>query len=270
VTGSGGYAAVRGFGDSSRFTIRIRVSNRFGEALAGARFYGTILVEEGKKVEAYGSTGREGGGLVTFELPVARYKSLILYRVEWTDGRGVVRAIVGQKMGPSDGLETGGTAPPQGEHGFVITMRACPHQLPLPEIVPTTRQFLLKSRGGRRVHEVYEDARDSLIAGLPAASACMAGKAIEAGIQLRGRSEGWPVESWLRDRHTLGDYLNESVVEGDLSATFTPHFFRTLKGANLTRIEGANDVAESTHVDEAKALLRTVTKLLDGWFSTSP
>ncbi|HEV2519116.1 MAG TPA: hypothetical protein VGX00_00645 [Thermoplasmata archaeon] len=152
------------------------------------------------------------------------------------------------------------------EQSFVVTTRTFLQALPLPEVKHETREALLATPQFRELHFAYEEARDSMIAGLPNASAAISGKALETAVLLRGSTKGWPVGQWGKSRYALGDLLREQVVREDVEAAFGSGFYRLLVGTNVPRILGAHQKGTHVHMDEARAVLRALTTLIDGWF----
>jgi len=145
-------------------------------------------------------------------------------------------------------------------------MRGVPQGMDAPEINHVTRRSLLKSAQLRYVHEAYEEARDAYISGLPNASAALAGKSLETAILVRGLTDGWPVAKWQEERTTLGGYLAKDEVKKAVIAAKGSTFYELLHGLNVTRIVSAHEKFESVHMDDARAALRSVTKLFDAWF----
>ena len=249
--------------------IPVAVSNRFGETLSRANVKGMLIGERNAK-ESQTSTQPDGKGLLVLEsgngFPGPRE---VAFLVSWTDDQGVVwgfdtKSRLQLSVTPDrHSLQ----AEPR---SFGITMRMVPQGLPAPEVGTSTRTALIGSPATRYIHDTYEEARDAFISGLPNASATLAGKTMETAILIRGISRGWPVGDWQERRFTLGNYIGEKVVSTDIIEVFGDGFYDLLRGSNVARIMGAHQKFETIHMDDSRAVLRAVTRLLDGWFGNPP
>lgn len=243
------------------------VTNRFGEPLRGAVVHITMGVGRlGQLPEQAITTGRDGRAVAQIASRYGPGRTPTRFRVTWTGPDGVVWGF-GWTQDLALILVRGTMdVTISDELGVTVTTRAFPQPLPLPEVSPATRAALLAGSTHRPLHEAYEEARDSLIAGLPNASAVLLGKTLETAIFLRGATLGWPTTDWAASKKMLGDLLRVDAVKADLEGTFTLAFYRRLLGLNLERIMGAHQLGEAVTVDEARAALGQVTRVLDGWF----
>jgi hypothetical protein len=243
------------------------VTNRHGIPLVRAELAVSAIGPDGPVGPLFRATTDERGvGELYAGLSAPTGTINLACRIRWTDEDGVV-------WGFESGLSSPVLPPIEGRggqeipvQGYIVTTRL-QIQAPLPpEITANVRGRIGALRDGRHLLHAYSEARDALIGGFPNSSAVMAGKVIETAIILRGRKLGWPTDEWEKGRFTLGDYLRESAVEQDISKTFSPGFFKLLSGTNVARILGAHQKFERIDMDNARAVLGGVTKLLDGWF----
>lgn len=246
--------------------ILFAVSDRFGVPLEGAILESRVKHGSETYGISHGSAGKSGKGTMLIDGPAEPGEYWMEYFVHWTDPEGVLWGCNSRTKLKAERVVEGGPLDVLVEQGFSITTRMFPQALPLPEIGHTTRQNLLRSKEGAHVHRAYEEARDSMLAGLPDASAAMSGKAIECAIGLRGVSRQWPLDKWAAERYALGDYLRDPVIEDDLRTCFNEGFYDLLLGTNIPRILAAHQKGTRLHMDEARAVLRSLTQLIDGWF----
>lgn len=254
------------------FRMPFRISNRFGEPLDGALLDVELsLGPAGQRPTGHARANAEGIGEMSINVGRMRPYGAMRgsYRVQWTDPEGVLWGFGGETEWPV-------TLTPERNHltttariGFTITTRAFPQGLPLPEIRHATRTRIDAMPDGSALLHTYDGCRDAIIAGLPDASAVLAGKTLETALILRGRAKGWPLVEWLKRKPALmiGDYLHEEMVKSDLVSSFSPGFYKHMLGANDWRILGAHQLFERVDMPNAKAVQSNLTKLLDGWFS---
>lgn len=247
--------------------IPYHVTNRFGEPLPGAQLRARWEIPLSKPQESTSGTDRRGAGVILFRGSYGPGNCQIQTQVVWTDRDGVV-------WGGTITLQTVEVLPmagspdvsPRASLGFSLTTRAFPQALPLPEMEHGTRTLLLSRAEMRPLHDAYEEARDSMVAGLPNSAAAMLGKTLETAIYLRGETLGWPVDEWKSRPTMLGGLLSEPLVKAEIISTFNPGFYRKLNAANVVRILGAHQAGEGVNMDDSRAALKQVTQLIDGWF----
>jgi hypothetical protein len=263
-------ARQRGFilGWTLRSVLRIpfRVSNRFGEPLGGALLQAR-LAREGADAQIHQSmTGADGRGLLLIAKPMGSGTLAIEFFASWTDPDGVLWSFPVDQTLTLVPVGVSGDVSPSIECSLGIYHRSFPQGMPVPEIGHVTRRALLATKQGRELHHAYEEARDSILMGLPNAAATLTGKGLESAIVLKGVERGWPTVDWLKARYNLATYLNDPRVRAEVEASFERGFYDLLAGAKTARILGAHHTGSHVHMDEAKALLRTLTQVVDTWF----
>lgn len=246
--------------------IPFRVANRFSEPLGRAQLRVRINPVLGTTVEAQGSANEKGSGTLLVNAPFGIGVLEFDFHVLWTDSDGVAWGYGSHTKTELVPVPNSPDVRAKAEVGFVVTTRAFPQALPLPEIDHVTRARLLSVYGWRSLHQAYEEARDSMVAGLPNSAAAMLGKTLETAIYLRGEARGWPVEEWKNRPAMLGGLLVEPLVKADIVSTFSSGFYRKLNAANVVRILGAHQAGEGVNMDDSRAALKQVTQLIDGWF----
>jgi hypothetical protein len=244
--------------------LNLSVGNRFGEALPRAVL--DLTFPGGRRDYRISVTmGGDGNAETSIpDFPMFPGPVSYHYSVRWSDEHGVVWGH--SASGTINPISTGTRSEFRATVGFALTMRAVPQGADAPEVDHETRRRLLASEELRFIHEAYEESRDAYVCGLPNASAALAGKCVETAILVRGSADGWPVATWQQEHTTLGGYLGKGEVRKAVLAATSETFYELLRGSNLTRIVGAHEKFESVHMDDARATLRAVTRLLDAWF----
>lgn len=248
--------------------IPFKVSDRFGEIRPGARVEAEIQTPLGPRPKAIALAQSDGRGSLSFRAPLGSGRATIRFSVAWTDPEGVVwgfRATVDMTLEPLGRSAEIGT---RVEQGFSITSRIFPQPGEVAEILIAGRKRLGLTATSTQVLLAFDEARDSLLSGLPNASAAISGKTLEASVVARGKESGWPIEKWARARSTLGMYLAYPEVERAVKESKGEGFYRLLVATNVPRILAAHETGSRIHMDEARALLRSVAQLLDAWFSS--
>lgn len=261
---------------ASPFMVPIRVQNRFGESLPGAVVHARLQYSDRLNLRGQCHVGNSGKGVMAFSRDVLAIPTVtdwkpFEFQVMWEDSDGVVWGFVGVTRITPITRENGDIT--ADEQGFVVTSRIFPQEPLPPEIDRSTWEEVQELKGGKDLLHAYNECRDTLLSGFPNSSVVQAGKALETAIVLRGRMKNWPLEEWKAKKQPrplmIGDYLNEPLVQREIEESFSPGFYKHMKGTNTERILGAHQMFERVDMANARSVQSDLTKLLNGWFGPS-
>lgn len=149
-----------------------------------------------------------------------------------------------------------------------VSLRRGNQRQPLLFVDPEPRDVMQSDRRGAFVLADFDEYCDALHAGLPIAASALAGKVIEGSIRRRGEIDGWWKAEW--EKKTLGQLLEEQVVQSQISQDFGTGFWEKVKGSPALRNAAVHQNWVITTMPEAAGASSVVLRFLNRWGKPGP
>ncbi len=134
------------------------------------------------------------------------------------------------------------------------------------KLADETSLKLLSQKRGEDLLYNFEELSDCIHHALPTAALNMAGRVLDDAIWLRGRQQGWPMDSW-GDRPTLGVLADKPEVTKDIDEYCGRGFRSRLKALAVTiRNLAAHQKQSTVSLDDAKAARTALKQLVEAWW----